>query len=143
MNYRKVDTVTIDGKIERDIKVEYTYKYILEINDKKFEIELIYDNNRELKGFVYNYNRDLFQYIFNNFSRLNFPRTVQEYFQQHSIEKDATVSWVSAGGNSSQNAISNKVSIPRKWLELMDIDESNRDIRIVFDGEKITIEKKK
>ncbi|MDY2882999.1 MAG: hypothetical protein SOT71_10140 [Romboutsia timonensis] len=143
MNYKKVDVVLLNGKIERNMKVEYAYEFILEINNKEFELELIYDNDKILKGFVYNNNRDLFQYIFKNINSLNIPKTVQDYFKQFFIAKDTTVTWTNAGGNSSQNAISNKISIPRKWLELMNIDEDNRDIRMVFDGEKIIIEKKK
>ena len=143
MNYKKVDVVLLNGKIERNMKIEYAYEFILEINNKEFELELIYDNDKILKGFVYNNNRDLFQYIFKNINSLNIPKTVQDYFKQFFIAKDTTVTWTNAGGNSSQNAISNKISIPRKWLELMNIDEDNRDIRMVFDGEKIIIEKKK
>ena len=142
MNYKKVDVVLLNGKIERNMKIEYAYEFILEINNKEFELELIYDNDKILKGFVYNNNRDLFQYIFKNINLLNIPKTVQDYFKQFFIVKDTSVTWTNAGGNSSQNSISNKVSIPRKWLELMDIDEDNRDIRMIFDGEKITIQKK-
>lgn len=143
MNYKKVDVVLLNGKIERNMKIEYAYEFILEINNKEFGLELIYDNDKILKGFVYNNNRDLFQYIFKNINSLNIPKTIQDYFKQFSIIKDTTITWTNAGGNSSQNAISNKISIPRKWLELMNIDEDNRDIRMFFDGEKIIIEKKK
>lgn len=142
MNYKKVDVVLLNGKIERNIKIEYAYEFVLEINNKEFELELIYDNDKILKGFVYNNNRDLFQYIFKNINSLSIPKTLQDYFKQFFIVKDTSVTWTNAGGNSSQNSISNKVSIPRKWLELMDIDEDNRDIRMIFDGQKITIEKK-
>ena len=143
MNYKKVDIVLLNGKIERNMKIEYAYEFILEINNKEFELELIYDNDKILKGFVYNNNRDLFQYIFKNINLLNIPKTLQDYFKQFFIVKDTSVTWTNAGGNSSQNAISNKISIPRKWLELMDITENDRDIRMVFDGEKIIVEKKK
>lgn len=142
MNYKKVDIVLLNGKIERNMKIEYAYEFVLEINNKEFELELIYDNDKILKGFVYNNNRDLFQYIFKNINSLSIPKTLQDYFKQFFIVKDTSVTWTNAGGNSSQNSISNKVSIPRKWLELMDIDEDNRDIRMIFDGQKITIEKK-
>ena len=137
MNYKKVNIALLDGKIEKDVKVEYAYEYILEIDNKEFELELIYNKDKTLKGFVYNNNKNLFQYIFKNMNSLNIPKTVQDYFQQFFIVKDTSVTWTNAGGNSSQNSISNKVSIPRKWLELMDIDEDNRDIRMIFDGEKI------
>lgn len=142
MNYKKVDIVLLNGKIERNMKIEYAYEFVLEINNKEFELELIYDNDKILKGFVYNNNRDLFQYIFKNINLLNIPKTLQDYFKQFFIVKDTSVTWTNAGGNSSQNAISNKISIPRKWLELMDINENDRDIRMIFDGEKITIQKK-
>lgn len=142
MNYKKVDVVLLNGKIERNIKIEYAYEFVLEINNKEFELELIYDNDKILKGFVYNNNRDLFQYIFKNINSLSIPKTLQDYFKQFFIVKDTSVTWTNAGGNSSQNAISNKISIPRKWLELMDINENDRDIRMIFDGEKITIQKK-
>lgn len=141
MNYKKVNIVLLDGKIEKDVKVEYTYEFYLEINNKEYPLHLIYDSDGKLKGFVYN-NKDLFHYIIKNLSSLNLPATIQDYFRCVSIVEPRRITWVNAGGNASQSSISNKISIPRKWLELMDITEKDRDVIMIFDGEKITIQKK-
>ena len=31
MNYKKVDVVLLNGKIERNMKIEYAYEFILEL----------------------------------------------------------------------------------------------------------------
>ena len=48
MNYKKVNIALLDGKIEKDVKVEYAYEYILEIDNKEFELELIYNKDKTL-----------------------------------------------------------------------------------------------
>lgn len=51
------------------------------------------------------------------------------------------VTWTRAGGNASQNAISNKINIPNIWLKEMDITELDRKIIMIYDGEEIRITK--
>lgn len=46
-----------------------------------------------------------------------------------------------AGGNASANAKTYKISIPSNWMTEMGIDEENREVRLLFDGERIIIEK--
>ena len=48
-----------------------------------------------------------------------------------------------SGGTASKNSYSPKVSIPKKWLDKMEVSIDNRDVKLSFDGEKITIEKNK
>ena len=42
------------------------------------------------------------------------------------------------GGSGS---ISTKLSIPKKWIDLMGINEKDRKVIVDFDGNKITIQK--
>lgn len=48
-----------------------------------------------------------------------------------------------SGGTASKNSYSPKVSIPKKWLDKMEVNIDNRDVKLSFDGEKIIIEKNK
>lgn len=45
----------------------------------------------------------------------------------------------SAGGTASSAAKTYKVSIPSAWINLLELNEDNRDIELSFDGEKIII----
>ncbi|MBQ8997203.1 MAG: AbrB/MazE/SpoVT family DNA-binding domain-containing protein [Clostridium sp.] len=47
-----------------------------------------------------------------------------------------------AGGNASKNSISNKISIPSKWVKEMGLTKTNRSVKVTYDGDKIIIEKK-
>ena len=48
-----------------------------------------------------------------------------------------------AGGNSSKNALSWKISIPNKWAEDMGIDPEDREVEQTYDHENKTITIKK
>lgn len=46
-----------------------------------------------------------------------------------------------SGGNASKNSYSPKISIPKNWLDEMKISLDEREVKVTFDGTKITIEK--
>lgn len=48
-----------------------------------------------------------------------------------------------SGGTASKNSYSPKISIPKNWLDEMKISLDEREVRVHFDGKKITIEKLK
>lgn len=48
-----------------------------------------------------------------------------------------------SGGTASKNSYSPKISIPKNWLDTMKISLEERDVKVHFDGNKITIEKSK
>lgn len=45
------------------------------------------------------------------------------------------------GGNASTNSKRASIGLPMPWLEQMGLDENTRDIKMIFDGDKIIIEK--
>ena len=93
--------------------------------------------------FYYNdSNKNIVTPVILNLDTYSIPRTIQQYYKSNPLVKDAVVTWNLAGGNASQNAVSNKVSIPKRWLDIMDISEDDRSIRMIFNGQRITIEKK-
>lgn len=47
----------------------------------------------------------------------------------------------SAGGNASKNAKTYRVSLPAKWMHELGIDQENRNVVLMFDGQQIVIEK--
>lgn len=56
-------------------------------------------------------------------------------------ERIAKVSFNKSGGTARGTAITNRVTIPTSWIKEMGITEEDRVVRIVKDGNKITIEK--
>lgn len=44
-----------------------------------------------------------------------------------------------AGGTASDGSKTYKVSLPSAWINMLEIDENNRDLELSFDGERITI----
>ena len=45
------------------------------------------------------------------------------------------------GGNSSKNAKNYRLSLPSKWVQEMGVSPEERELRISFDGKRITIVK--
>lgn len=47
-----------------------------------------------------------------------------------------------SGGNTNKNSYSPKLSIPKAWLDDMNITLDERDVNVTYENKKITIEKK-
>lgn len=47
-----------------------------------------------------------------------------------------------SGGNASKNSYAPKLSIPKAWLDSMNVTLDEREVKAKFDGSKIIIEKK-
>lgn len=56
-------------------------------------------------------------------------------------EKRARVIFNKSGGTAGKGGITNRITIPTKWIKEMGITEEQREVNISFDGEKIIIEK--
>lgn len=56
-------------------------------------------------------------------------------------EKRARVIFNKSGGTAGSGGITNRITIPTKWIKEMGITEEQREVNISFDGEKIMIEK--
>lgn len=56
-------------------------------------------------------------------------------------KRNGKVIFAKAGGNASKNARNCKVSIPKKWIDAMEITTDERDVTLQFDGKKIVLEK--
>lgn len=46
-----------------------------------------------------------------------------------------------SGGTAGSGGITNRITIPTKWIKEMGITEEQKEVNISFDGEKIMIEK--
>lgn len=55
--------------------------------------------------------------------------------------KERNVMFYKAGGNAGKNAMGARISIPKPWLDKMNITEKERSVIITFKGNKIIIEK--
>lgn len=56
--------------------------------------------------------------------------------------RELKVMFNKSGGNASKNSYSPKLSIPKVWLDKMNVTLDEREVKAKFDGSKITIEKK-
>ena len=56
-------------------------------------------------------------------------------------ERTAKILYNKSGGTASKGGITNRVTIPTKWIKEMGITENNREVFLSFDGQKITIQK--
>lgn len=53
----------------------------------------------------------------------------------------AKVSFNKSGGTAKGKAITNRITIPTKWIKEMDITEDDRNVELKFEDGKIIIEK--
>ena len=58
-------------------------------------------------------------------------------------ERIAKVSFNKSGGNAKGNGITNRVTVPTKWIKQLGITEENREIKLILDNNKVIIEKLK
>lgn len=56
-------------------------------------------------------------------------------------ERKAKILFNKSGGTAGKGGITNRVTLPTKWIKEMGITEDNREVFISFDGQKITIQK--
>ena len=56
-------------------------------------------------------------------------------------ERKAKILFNRSGGTAGKGGITNRVTLPTKWIKEMGLTEDNREVFISFDGEKITIQK--
>lgn len=56
-------------------------------------------------------------------------------------KKIAKIIFNRSGGTAGRGGITNRITIPTKWIKEMGITEEKREVNISFDGEKIIIEK--
>ena len=56
-------------------------------------------------------------------------------------ERKAKILFNKSGGTAGKGGITNRVTLPTKWIKEMGLTENNREVFISFDGEKITIQK--
>ena len=56
-------------------------------------------------------------------------------------ERKAKILFNRSGGTAGKGGITNRVTLPTKWIKEMGLTEDNREVFISFDGQKITIQK--
>ena len=56
--------------------------------------------------------------------------------------RDMKVMFNKSGGTASKGSYSPKISLPKSWLDEMEITLEERDVKVTFEDKKIIIEKK-
>ena len=140
---KEIDVAVLETKKIAKYYISNAYPFDVLINEDVYNINLVFDDNKELLGIIIDVdNFELIKYIVFNLDKFTFPKTLNEYYTKYPSTRYAMITWNLAGGSSGKNAVSNKVSIPKIWLDVMDIREDDRDVVMKFDGTKITIEKR-
>lgn len=141
----KKDVANIKKKtIEKKRNVKFYYSYKIDILGESFELKLVYnEKDGTLDGIVYEkkIHRVLME-VLKNFGKYNIPLNIKEYRMRNPETRYLKVMFNKAGGNASRNAISNKISLPTRWVSEMGMTKSNRTVCVTYDGERIIIEKK-
>ncbi len=57
--------------------------------------------------------------------------------------RKANVMFGKAGGNASRNSYTCRISLPKTWLDRMGLNPERREVQIVFDGDRISIQQPK
>lgn len=129
--------------IEQNRTIKCFYPYKIKIGEKEIELKLVYNEDGGLlDGFVYEREyHQILMVVLRDFSKLNIPLTVCEYRAKNPESRILRVMFNKAGGNASKNAISNKMSLPSKWVSEMGMTKEDRKVLVTFDGGKIVIEK--
>ena len=55
--------------------------------------------------------------------------------------KTAKVIFNRSGGTAGKGGITNRVTLPTTWIREMGVTEESREVKISFDGRKITLER--
>lgn len=140
----KRDVANIKKKtIEKNRNIKYVYPYKIDLLGNTVEINLVYnEKDGTLDGIVYDKKiHRVLMHILSDFTQYNIPLTVAEYRKINPEVRVLKIMFNKAGGNASKNSISNKMSIPSKWVKEMGITKSNRSVKVTYDGDRIIIEK--
>lgn len=141
----KKDVANIKKRtIEKKRNVKYNYPYTINMRGNNIELKLVYnEKDGTLDGIVYDKKiHKILMELLRDFGKYNIPMTVQEYRKRKPESRTLKVIFSKAGGNASKNAISNKISLPSKWVSEMGLTKSKRSVNITYDGDRIIIEKK-
>lgn len=141
----KKDVANIKKRtIEKKRNIKYNYPYIINMRGNNIELKLVYnEKDGTLDGIVYDKKiHKILMELLRDFGKYNIPMTVQEYRKRKPESRTLKVIFSKAGGNASKNAISNKISLPSKWVSEMGLTKSKRSVNITYDGDRIIIEKK-
>ena len=114
---------------------------------KAYEIKgyhVAYDRNGNLKGFIVNAKNEkeieAATKILNNLEQVNFPKTLKEYLKLCPETRQTKVTYYKSKRKGNSNGT--KITLPVKWVKMMNLNEDNRNSEIKFNGEEIIIRKK-
>lgn len=71
----------------------------------------------------------------------NVEAAYKEHFKNISETRTLRCIVGKAGGNAGTASLNYKISIPSAWAAALGVSPGNRELKVTFDGEKITIEK--
>lgn len=141
----KKDIANIKKKtIDKKVNIKFYYPYEVEVFNEVYELKLVYnENDGTLDGIVYEKSiHRILTEVLNNFSDYSIPLNVTDYRKRIPETRYLKVMFNKAGGNASKNAISNKMSLPTRWVSEIGFSKNDRVAKVTYDGNKIIIEKK-
>ena len=56
-------------------------------------------------------------------------------------ERKLKISFNKSGGTAGKGGVTTRVTLPKTWIDKMEITQEEREVTVTFDGEKIIIKK--
>ena len=56
-------------------------------------------------------------------------------------ERKLNISFNKSGGTAGKGGVTTRVTLPKTWIDKMEITQEEREVTVTFDGEKIIIKK--
>ena len=141
---RKVNLIDLNKNIIENVYIKKSYNLSVLHNLEFINLELVYNDARNLKGIICYKNKDTIFELLNCKDIVStIPTTLQQYreLEEGKEVKVSKIAFSKGTGNSSQNSYSTSLYIPAQWLYELEISKDDNKILMEFNGEKIVITK--
>ena len=118
----------------------YPYEYFDEKEGILIQFKVVYRDTKLLGVIVKNkQDREIIRKI--ELGIISVPAMQRDYYKEMNDVRSRKVTWVKTKGNASKNSVSTKLYISKIWLDVMGINEDERNLEMIFDGDEIRIKK--
>lgn len=118
----------------------YPFEHFDEKDGTLIQFKIVYRDTKLLGVIVKNkQDKEVIKKI--ELGLISVPAMQKDYYKILNDVRSRKVTWVKSKGNSSKNSVSTKLYISKIWLDVMGVNDENRDLEMIFNGEEIRIRK--
>ena len=139
---RKVNLIDLNKNIIENDYIKKSYNLSVLHNLEFINLELVYNDARNLKGIICYKNKDTIFELLNCKDIVStIPTTLQQYreLEEGKEVKVSKIAYSKGKGNSSQNSYSTSLYIPINWLNELGISKESNKVVMEFNGKEIII----